>query len=423
MDKILKDPQFQQILAQLAEQQKESVESLTREAAVYLREMRSKQSPMANAIWIEFIRRVSLRGYDQFIDVNPAEIRKLTRLSRRHPIAYTLTHKTYIDTLVLSLVLSRHGMPLPYTFAGANLDLPVFGDLSRQIGSIFIRRSFKDNFVYKWTLRYFIASLLNEKAHFMWAIEGTRSRTGKLVWPKMGILKYILESEQDSNLEVKYIPTSIVYDLIPDVKKMTEEGLGKGKNPENIMWLFNYLRQIGGKFGRISIRFDDPVDLVAKHSSIIPDQETSPFETGKPSVSKFAFELVHHINQITPVTTVSLICISLLSKYALTKKAIELDVMDMMQFIESKKSDALVDRGTPIAEGVQYALNLMSQADMIKQQGEGVNVKYFINTDQYLSATYYANMAVHHLYHRAFIELALVKIQSGKHEDRYLTFW
>jgi len=67
------------------------------------------------------------------------------------------------------------------------------GQLGRQNGVIFIRRSFKDDLIYKASLRYFIAALLDEGAHFMWAVEGTRSRTGKLVWPKMGILKYIRE--------------------------------------------------------------------------------------------------------------------------------------------------------------------------------------------------------------------------------------
>ena len=105
--------------------------------------------------------------------------------------------------------------------------------LTNNNGVIFIRRSFKDNEIYKATLRHFIASLVNDNAHFMWAIEGTRSRTGKLVWPKVGILKYIKEAEEQSSQEVKYVPVSIVYDLIPDVKDITLQWRRNKKTPES----------------------------------------------------------------------------------------------------------------------------------------------------------------------------------------------
>ena len=93
---------------------------------------------------------------------------------RKHPIAFVMTHKTYIDMFVLAVVLWRHGLPLPYTFAGINMAFFGLGQVGRQIGSIFIRRSFKDNEVYKATLRHFIATLVNQNQDFMWALEGTR---------------------------------------------------------------------------------------------------------------------------------------------------------------------------------------------------------------------------------------------------------
>jgi putative phosphoserine phosphatase/1-acylglycerol-3-phosphate O-acyltransferase len=91
-------------------------------------------------------------------------------------------------------------------------------------------------------LRHFITTLIDGGQHFTWNIEGTRSRTGKLVWPKMGILKYIMDGEKDSNREFKYIPVSIVYDLIPDVKEMTEQAKGKNKKGENVGVAINYIK-------------------------------------------------------------------------------------------------------------------------------------------------------------------------------------
>ncbi|HFA49001.1 MAG TPA: HAD-IB family hydrolase [Bacteroidetes bacterium] len=422
MEKILKDPGFQKKLAAIAEQKGESFAQVNEEAATYLKELYTEQKPIANLIGVQTAQYILSRGYDKTIDVNPTEIKQVAKLMQKHPVAFVMTHKTYIDMLVLGVVLARHGLPLPYIFAGINMSFMGLGQLGRQTGAIFIRRSFRDNPVYKATLRHFIASIVSDKGHFMWAIEGTRSRTGKLVWPKMGILKYIMDAEQDSPQEVKYVPVSIVYDLIPDVKEMTREMRGKAKKAESLGWFLNYIKKMGEKLGRISLRFGEPVQ-VAAGQEVTTYEEDENEAAYKGHIPRFALELVHKINQITPVTTASLITIALLSKYALTKRGAESDVADLMKLIEGHKADALVDRGRPIGESVQYALNLLTGAGLIKQHGDSLHAKYTIQTEEYLPANYYANMAVHHLYRRAFIELALARLAVIKTEDTLHAFW
>ena len=176
------------------------------------------------------------------------------------------------------------------------------------------------------------------------------------------------------------------------------------------------------KMGRISLRIGEPVDISDIKNTPVPDDDEGIPNT-KNAISRLAFELVHSINKITPVTTTSLICISLLSKFALSKRAIESDIADLMQLIESHKQDALVDRGRAIGESVQVALNLLTKAGIFLQQGDGINAKYTIYRENYLQATYYANMAVQHLYHRAFIELALIKIIDIPVKERSVAFW
>jgi putative phosphoserine phosphatase / 1-acylglycerol-3-phosphate O-acyltransferase len=419
---ILKNPGFQKKLARLAVQKGESHEQVNREAESCLQELWTEHQPVANMLYMETVQFLLGRGYDRNIDVNPNEIKQLTKVMRRHPIAFVMTHKSYVDSLVLSLVLARHGLPIPYTFAGINLDFFGAGQIARKNGTIFIRRSFKDNLVYKAALQHYIATLLDRQANFVWALEGTRSRTGKLVWPQMGILKYIVEAEQDAKHTVKYVPVSIVYDLIPDVAEMTKEGRGKEKKPESFAWMLNYIRKMEGKLGRISLRIGEPTELADAHNAPIPDEDEQAPDLRNP-ISRFAFELVHRINQITPVTTISLICTALLSKFALTKRGLESDIADLMQLIESHKKDALVDRGRPIGESVQVALALLTKAGIFLQQGDGLNAKYTIFREHYLQAAYYSNMAVHHLYHRAFIELALAKIAGLPVAERSVAFW
>jgi putative phosphoserine phosphatase/1-acylglycerol-3-phosphate O-acyltransferase len=419
MEKLLNDSSFQQKLAAAAEQTGENFSKVQTEAAAYLRELYTEHKPVANLLAVELGQYVLSRAYEKNIDVNPAELRSVAKLVYRHPVAFVMTHKTYIDMFVLGLVLVRHGLPIPYTFAGINMDFLGLGQLGRQSGVIFIRRSFQDNPVYKITLRHFIAHLVNERRSFMWAIEGTRSRTGKLVWPKMGILKYIMEAEEDSPQQVKYVPVSIVYDLIPDVKEMAREMRGKTKKAENLAWFIDYIKKMGEKMGRISLRFGEPMDHPGSQGMASIEAETE----GDYPVSKFALDLVHRINHITPLTTTSLVTTALLGKYALTKRAIESDISDLMQLAESHKSDVLVDRGKPIGESVQHSLNLLTRTGLVQQHGDSLRAKYTIRPEDFLAVNYYANMAVHHFYHRAFIELTLARVADLAPKDRLLAFW
>ncbi len=422
MKNILEQAEFQSKLSQIATEKSLPIETVKDEAAGYMKEMFTEHKPLYNAIAVQGIQYILGRAYDKTIDVNPSEIKALAKEMRRHSVAFVMTHKTYIDMMVLGAVLARHGLPLPYTFSGINMSFLGVGEFGRKSGVIFIRRNIKDNDVYKATLRYFIASLVQQRAHFMWAIEGTRSRTGKLVWPMMGILKYIVEAQQDSGQEVRYVPVSIVYDLIPDVQDMIEEGRGKIKKPENLLWFANYIKKMGDGFGKISLRFGSPIEMSGLHQASIPDDENNDPSSGY-TLPRFAFELIHNINTITPVTTASLIITTLLSKFALSKKAIERDVIELMKHIERHRADVLVDRGIPIGESVQLALNLLLKANLIHQLSDGIKAKYAIVTSNFLQAIYYANMSVHHLYHRAFIELTILKIADLPGPQRQLAFW
>jgi len=416
---ILADTKYLNLLKTHASKYGEDLQQVTKEAESYLKELYTEQNPLVHSIAVQVSQYILSRGYKKTIDTNPEEVKELARIMRRHPVAFVMTHKTYIDMIVLAIALARHGLPIPHIFAGINMSFFGLGDMGRRSGAIFIRRTFKDNPLYKSVLRFFIARLVDQNKHFMWAIEGTRSRTGKLVWPKMGILKYIAEADAQSKNEVKYIPVSIVYDLIPDVDQMVREGRGSEKSKESFAWFMKYVKNMGDDFGKISIRFAEPVDMLGESKVDLPIHALG----NKPKLPKFAFNLVHEINNVTPVTTGSLIFTSLLSQFALTKTQLETSVVELMELVENHKPDALVDRGKPLNQGIQSALNRFIKSGLVRKIGSGHTTKYSIIPEKYLTATYYANMSVHYLYHRAFIELALVRLQKSRSKYRLKLFW
>jgi putative phosphoserine phosphatase / 1-acylglycerol-3-phosphate O-acyltransferase len=422
MDQIIDNPKFQKTLKQIAKEQKMEFAKVQKEAAGCIKELYAEQHPIAKMISVRGFDYILSRAYSDKIDVDPTGLKKLMRLMRQHSVAFIMTHKTYLDTLVLISTLARYGMPVPYSFGGKNLAFPGLKQLGNNAGLIFIRRSFKDDAIYKACLRHYIATIIEKGDHLTWNIEGTRSRTGKILHPQMGILKYIHEAAQQTTKEIKYVPVSIAYDLIPDVKQMTEEGKGLTKKSENVKEGVAYVRSLGNDYGRAAIRFGDPVAFDDTHQAVIPHMAEKEYKN-KNSLPRFAFELINQASSITPVSTVSLICNVLLNDFALTKKEIEFKVNKMMVYIGHKREDILMDRGNPIAITIQKSLNLLMGAGIVQKSRAGQRAQYSLVSSEYLPATYYANMAAGHLYHLAFIEMALVKIKDDTSKDRIVKFW
>ena len=422
MEHIINHPDFQKALSRIAKDEDIAFAKAQKEGAKYIKELYAEQTPLAKMLSVRGFDYILSRAYSDKIDVDPKGIKKLMKLMRQHSVAFIMTHKTYLDTLVLISTLARYGMPVPYAFGGKNLAFPGLKQLGNSAGLIFIRRSFKDNAIYKAALRHYISTIIDKGDHLTWNIEGTRSRTGKILHPQMGILKYIMDAEKQSTKEIKYVPVSIVYDLIPDVKEMTEQAKGAKKRSENLKEGFDYVRNLANDYGRAAIRFGDPVDVDETHSSIVPHLEEDTYKN-KNTLPRFAFELINQASQITPVTTVSLVCNILLNDFALTKKEIEFKVNKLMAYIDNKQQNTLLDRGNPINVSVQKALNLLQGANIVQKSRAGQKAQYSLISSEYLPATYYANMAAGHFYQAAFIEMALAKIKDNHSPDRIVDFW
>ena len=425
MNEILNTPNFQDVLARIAARQGKTKHAAMRDAERYLKEMYATHNPLIDVLTDQTSKFLISRAFEGQIDVDPEQMKQVARLMRTHSVAFVVTHKTYIDTVVLGILLAQHGLPSAYTFAGINLDFIGFGSILRRMGGIFIRRSFRDNELYKAVLRQYIAHLVASKASFTWAIEGTRSRTGKLLWPKLGILKYVVDASRHlGDVErVKYVPVSLTYDLLPDVEGLTAERTGLEKKSEGLGWLTGYIRKLSSNHGKIAVRFGDPISLSETPSAPEAEHLAAQYSADQVKLQKLAFELAFRINQATAVTTTSLVCTSLLSRYAARQTEIEVDVGRLMQLISASRPNAVVERDVPIDESVPKSLKLLVEGGVLQQRELGVKTRYSIAPDAYLHAVYYSNMSIHLLVNRAFVELALLRSVAKSAESRLLSFW
>jgi glycerol-3-phosphate O-acyltransferase len=383
-------------------------------------ELRSRRSPGSVRLFAALSRFVCRRGYERTIVCDDREFDRVAALARRGPLVYLITHKTYLDIFALYHALHERGIETPYVFGGINMDFLGLGALSRRAGGIFIRRGIRDDPVYRLVLKSCIGELLSDGASFMWAIEGTRSRTGKLVMPKLGLLKYVVGASRQTDPEaVRYVPVSIAYDQIPDVPEMTAQQTGRAKAPESLSWFLRYIRGLKQPLGRIYIRFGRPVSI---HDT--PDAPglgaRADVASETVEVQKLAFEVCYRINQVTPPTTVSLVMMSLLCEAGISRDRLQADVRTLHALVRRRDPAALEGLPEDPAVELPSMLAALEATGMIQGRGDDA---LSIPRERHLAALYYSNMAAHHFVITAFTELALLRAAdaSGQPPDR--VFW
>ena len=240
--RILDSEVFANLVANSAQQLDRSVSDVLGQASRYLREMAATQTPFTLDVMIELYRAACRSHHDAEIDFDDAQLERVAQTLADRPVVFLISHKSMLDTMALSLVLFDADLPLPLTFGGINLDKPGLGALARRAGIIFLRRSFQDNEIYKATFRRYIDYLIEKRFSLLWALEGTRSRTGKLLAPRFGLFNYVVESILRTRLyDVTFIPVSVAYDQITEVEDYSIEQRGQRKKPEGITWPLRFL--------------------------------------------------------------------------------------------------------------------------------------------------------------------------------------
>lgn len=170
------------------------------------------------------LNTILVRMYHQGIYIKESEFLKLRQAAQRAsergiPLIVLPCHKSHVDYLVISYIFFRLGLALPFVAAGDNLDLPIVGSILRRGGAFFIRRSWGDDPLYEAVAREYIQVLLERGHNLECFIEGTRSRTGKLLNPKFGILGIVLDAVLLGRVkDALVVPISIGYDRVSKMR-------------------------------------------------------------------------------------------------------------------------------------------------------------------------------------------------------------
>jgi glycerol-3-phosphate O-acyltransferase len=416
-DEITASARFRERAAELARRLDRTEAEVLAEASEYLGEMAASSSRLAIDAWEQLVR-VALRGSE--IEVDPARLEELRELGRRRALVFLPSHRSYVDPLVLRTALHANGFAPNHVLGGVNVAFWPIGTMARRSGYVFIRRNIRDNPVYKLTLREYVGYLVRKRFNLEWYIEGGRTRTGKLRPPKLGLLAYLVEAVLEGAAEdVMLVPTSIVYEHLPEVGAMAAEGTGGAKQSEGVGWLVRYLRQQSKTRSVVHLRFGEPLSLREGMSA------SSNGSRGGHTVEKLAFEVLHRINTATPVTAPSLATLALLGAEdrALTLDEIRASLAPFCAYVER--------RGLPTTEGatstepraVRRALEQLQHQDLAERFAEGVEPVWRVAPSRHLEAAFYRNGIAHFFVSRSIVELIAVRCADEPFADPMEGAW
>jgi len=401
-------------LLKIASETGETEQQLRAKALPYFKELVATPHNFWQDVAGAFNRWVISLGYENKVVVDVEKLERFRSIVRENPTALLWTHKTHMDGITMQSILFEHDFPPPHTMGGINMAFAGVGFLARRSGAIFIRRSFQDNPLYKLVLRQYLAYLLEKRFPLTWSFEGTRSRVGKLMPPRYGMLKYVMDAMQESSADdLHLIPVAINYDMNNDVKDYAAEQSGAIKRPESLSWFISYLRRMRQPLGRIYIDFGEPV--VVKKSS---------FNEDPLALQKTAFKIGVEANRVTPITLTSLMSLSLLGAAPRAQTIEELE--DNMQALREWSKDRDIrftsDFDDDNSDQMQTLISNMVNSELINRYDEGPETVYAVGADQHAMASYYRNTIVHHFVAKAIAELSLIEAVNAE-DDALEAFW
>jgi glycerol-3-phosphate O-acyltransferase len=418
-ESILNTERFHEIIQSQSSSRNTPVSELRKEADGYLEEISAKYS-------IGFIKLASLGvGYivDTMFDgvsINSDILKYVKTASQKGPLILIPCHKSHIDYLILSYILYHNNLPCPHIAAGKNLAFWPMGPIFRRGGAFFIRRSFRGAVLYSRVFTEYLYKLLQEGFNIEFFIEGTRSRTGKLILPKLGFLSMLLDAFKNGACEdMIFVPVYIGYDRVLEESAYVHEIEGGKKEPENIFQVLRARKFLNKRFGKIYIQFHDPLSLnqlLEEHGT--PLQAMNPKEKNT-FCRNLGFRVINAINKTTVVTAHGLCASAILNtpKHRFTFEHLKFIVETYLTYLNiqgAKTADTLMLNQE---YAIENALDAYVQRKLIealpkeKEDTETVT-EYRVNDNQRINLEYYKNNCISFFIPAAFTAIEILKLDA-----------
>ncbi|MFV2032915.1 MAG: glycerol-3-phosphate 1-O-acyltransferase PlsB, partial [Gammaproteobacteria bacterium] len=348
---VLKSDTVEQAIDLLARDRKRAVKKARSRARRYCREIFADCTQLTIEIMLRLLRFFWGRYY---AGIDSYNIDRVKQTALTHQLVYVPCHRSHVDYLLLSFVIYQENLALPYIAAGNNLDVPFIGRILRGGGAFFIRRSFKENPVYSAVLRSYVEQLIALGVPLEYFIEGGRSRTGRMLKPKMGMLNMTVDAFiRTQSRPLAFVPVYIGYEKLMEGKSYLGEMYGEKKQGESLFGIIRAIFKLSGNFGKVTASFGKPIDLAVLLDRQKPDWPERAAEIDqrpdwyRETVLKLSQQIMYEINRACVINPINLIATIMI---ATPRQSI-----DFQELILQGKFLSRLIESTPALEDIRLA--------------------------------------------------------------------
>jgi glycerol-3-phosphate O-acyltransferase len=414
MELTLTDPGLTQFMEHLAETEKKKLYKIKKSAQDYFWEIAADYNALHLYIFdrvLTWLWQVLFEG----IVWDEEGFEKVRAAGQKGNLIFVPCHKSHIDYLILNHHIYQHHLHPPRIAAGKNLAFWPLGNLFRHSGAFFIRRRFLGGKLYAEVLYAYIKNLIKSGFNLEFFIEGGRSRTGKLVLPKLGLLNMILKAYDDQAApDLIFVPTFIGYDQVLEEKAYLRELEGSKKETESVGQLVKARKFLRKRYGRAYVQFSEPIS-VKQYLAQLPSGPDGPGEARDHS-QDLAYRFIQAINRISVVTTFSLVCAALLTYPR--KGVYRRELLQIIQALHDYLRNQRVPRADSLDNLTQAAEDTLKLCEARKlitpiEKEEGLTDElglggYSIDETKRPLLEYYKNNIIHFFLPASLVSMAIL---------------
>lgn len=395
---LIHAPQVRQAIVDEAQRENLPLAKAEAQALRYGNEIASDYTYTA----IRFLEVVLSWFWNKIYDgIKVNHIEQVQGIAPGHEVIYVPCHRSHIDYLLLSYLLFRNGLTPPHVAAGINLNMPLVGNLLRRGGAFFMRRTFKGNPLYTAVFNEYLHTLYTKGFPVEYFVEGGRSRTGRMLQPRTGMLAITLRSFlRSSRTPIVFVPVYIGYERVLEGRTYLGELRGASKKKESIFDIFKVFGALRQRFGQVYVNFGEPIRLAGFLDQQQPgwrEQDHGPQYRPawlNATTTRLGETVARHLNEAAAINPVNLVALALLStsRLALDERALTrvLDLyLALLRQVPYSPHTTLPDGdGQALIEHVR-GMNLVAE------QKDALGRILYLDEGNAVLMTYYRNNVLH----------------------------
>ncbi len=356
--------------------------------------------PLARLIVNSLFSEVRTRGFRNFLDA-----------AKNHPVALISMHRSHLDYIILGEIFYRSKVNTPLIAAGLNLSFWPFGFIIRSLGGYFVKRESKKDQIHSRVLQRYVTYLVKRGHSQEFFIEGGRSRSGRMLAPKLGLLSTLVGAYVDGlRKDVTAIPVSISYERVVEESVYGRENTGRAKEKENLFSLFKAMKIFRHKYSEVVVVFGEPISISAAAENLVDGLSSE--QQIKQITSNLGTALISAIrNQVSPTLT-SLSCAALLMApgYALRQRDLVKALASLCNLLATlRRKGEKVGEFTPSLErfiqGEDTRIFDLQRSGIVSIDSLRDSKIFFIPGERRFSADFYKNGVIHLLFKPGVLSL------------------